>query len=543
MAQPGLSDDLRALALLEFGVAELWTGRFEAAERHLEQALAIAQRIERPFLELGALAHLAQIAIFRSLPRRPSAARRRSNSLSATAGRTILSPASRTRSTVSRSSFRDGSKRRNPGCSTPSVRAPWVSPAGGLMLYVMRGLLEPASGDDADALTAFRSAERLGENLADPHVLAARTPGTCSERWSGWVSSSAPRRSSPRSTTRSARSRRCGSPARRCDSPATTPRRPPRARAGAGRPALAMRPRTWPVQALLLEAIARDALGDTDRPSLHWSVRSTSPSPRACSSLPPLPSRGPAGAASAASHLARGADLRDPRPAGRKDTAAATRRSAPLGPLTRARRACCATCRPICRRPRSRVSSISRGTRSGPTCGTSTPSSQYTLGPRPLNAPAPSACWPPTHPDGNSGLSAGHRRHSPMRQPQRPAAPEQTTAASRARASARRRGSWQRRSRHAACDPLRPRRSATATGRASAQVSDMSASFVVGLAIRSAPEWVICAARRAADRPYVARSCRTLRGVRGSASRASAGVIGVARCAGRRSRAGWRGRR
>jgi len=55
---------------------------------------------------------------------------------------------------------------------------------------------------------------------------------------------------------------------------------------------------------------------------------------------------------------------------------------------------------------------------------------------------------------------------TPMRQPRRPAAPEQTTAASRARASARRRGSWQRRSRHAACDPLRPRRAATATGRA-----------------------------------------------------------------------------
>jgi hypothetical protein len=62
----------------------------------------------------------------------------------------------------------------------------------------------------------------------------------------------------------------------------------------------------------------------------------------------------------------------------------------------------------------------------------------------------------------------------------------------RARASARRRGSWQRRSCHAACDPLRPRRSATATGRASAQVSDMSASLVVGFAIRSAPEWMIC---------------------------------------------------
>ena len=66
-ARLGVGDDLRALVLLRFGVAELWTGRFDAAEQHLEQALAIAQRNERPFLELGALAHLAQIAIFDSV--------------------------------------------------------------------------------------------------------------------------------------------------------------------------------------------------------------------------------------------------------------------------------------------------------------------------------------------------------------------------------------------------------------------------------------------------------------------------------------------
>src|SRR5204862_1406734 len=57
------------------------------------------------------------------------------------------------------------------------TRLPWVSPAGGLMLYVMRGLLEAASGDDVEALKAFRSAERLGARLAHPHVLAARIPG------------------------------------------------------------------------------------------------------------------------------------------------------------------------------------------------------------------------------------------------------------------------------------------------------------------------------------------------------------------------------
>ena len=39
------------------------------------------------------------------------------------------------------------------------------------MLYVMRGLLEAANGDDAEALRAFRSADRLRELLVEPHVL------------------------------------------------------------------------------------------------------------------------------------------------------------------------------------------------------------------------------------------------------------------------------------------------------------------------------------------------------------------------------------
>ena len=56
-ARLGLGEDLRALALINLGIAELWTGRFEDADRHLEQGIALARRIGRPFLELTGLAH------------------------------------------------------------------------------------------------------------------------------------------------------------------------------------------------------------------------------------------------------------------------------------------------------------------------------------------------------------------------------------------------------------------------------------------------------------------------------------------------------
>ena len=43
--QPGLDEDLHALALTSLGIAEVWAGRFEEAEPHLEQGVALARRI------------------------------------------------------------------------------------------------------------------------------------------------------------------------------------------------------------------------------------------------------------------------------------------------------------------------------------------------------------------------------------------------------------------------------------------------------------------------------------------------------------------
>jgi LuxR family maltose regulon positive regulatory protein len=66
---PGSGDDLRALALVEIGNGETWAGPLDQAESHLEQGLALARRIGRPYLEFMALAYRAEIELMRRFPR------------------------------------------------------------------------------------------------------------------------------------------------------------------------------------------------------------------------------------------------------------------------------------------------------------------------------------------------------------------------------------------------------------------------------------------------------------------------------------------
>ncbi len=65
-ARPGRCQDLRALALVSLGTAELWALRANEAEPHLEQGVAMARQIGRPWLGVSALAHGAWAASFRS---------------------------------------------------------------------------------------------------------------------------------------------------------------------------------------------------------------------------------------------------------------------------------------------------------------------------------------------------------------------------------------------------------------------------------------------------------------------------------------------
>ena len=64
----GLSEELRALALVNLGITEYWGGRLAEAEPHLEHGITLARKIGRPYLEFLGLAHRTSIATVWSSP-------------------------------------------------------------------------------------------------------------------------------------------------------------------------------------------------------------------------------------------------------------------------------------------------------------------------------------------------------------------------------------------------------------------------------------------------------------------------------------------
>jgi LuxR family maltose regulon positive regulatory protein len=173
--RPDLGEELRALALISLGSAEYWTARFEEAERYLEQGIALARRIGRPYLEFTGLVYAAAIAFYRSF------------ALSMERGRQAAELAER-------HGWAD-----EPAAGTAYLMLggvlewqgrleeaePWiqraertltadVEPAAGLAVRMLRGLVELSRGRDADALAAFQAADRLAGRLAEPsHLVPA----------------------------------------------------------------------------------------------------------------------------------------------------------------------------------------------------------------------------------------------------------------------------------------------------------------------------------------------------------------------------------
>jgi LuxR family maltose regulon positive regulatory protein len=174
---PGhLGEDLRALALISLGVADLWAARFAEAQRYLEQGIALARQTGRPYLEFTGLAHLALSSIYGSLTQ------------AARLSRQAIGLAER--------HGWAGEPAAGIACVTIGVglawqgrldeAEPWIQraegtiraetePASVLGIRYVRGLLDLARGRHAEALAVLRAAEPLGGILAAPPYLVAPT--------------------------------------------------------------------------------------------------------------------------------------------------------------------------------------------------------------------------------------------------------------------------------------------------------------------------------------------------------------------------------
>ena len=174
-AQPGLSGDLRALALINLGIVEVWTAHFDEADRHLEEGIALAHQIGRPYLEVTGLAYWTQLMSWRSFP---LGAERAAQAIEVAerhgwGGEPVAGVAYLALGVAMLTQGRIEEAERALERAERTVRIE-ADPAAGMRLYYGRGMLEFVCGRHDAALHAFRTAQRLAGSLVTPHTLAPR---------------------------------------------------------------------------------------------------------------------------------------------------------------------------------------------------------------------------------------------------------------------------------------------------------------------------------------------------------------------------------
>ncbi|MDT7704910.1 MAG: LuxR family transcriptional regulator, maltose regulon positive regulatory protein [Pseudonocardiales bacterium] len=261
-ARADFGEEWMAVALDQLGVAETWAGRFHDAERHLEQSVAMGRRIGRPYLEVSGLAHGAVVAATSSSAlatqrsgRAIELARRHGWSDEPIAG---VACAALGRTCVAQGRLDEAARWLG---QAERVLHPESDPAAGVMLHHGRGLLEMARGRDQEALAAFRAADRLAGQLVRPHRFAAQTRGLvlhtlvrlgATDRVEQMFAEMDQRERDTAEMRTALAALRLG-------------QHDPQAATNALAPVLAGPAAThpeWSVRGCLLEAIARDALGD-----------------------------------------------------------------------------------------------------------------------------------------------------------------------------------------------------------------------------------------------------------------------------------------
>ena len=166
-----LGADIRAIALMDLGIVELWSFRHDDAERHLEQGLDLARRIGRPYVQIGCLSYLALAAAQRSFTGE------RDRSLEAVAiaeahgweAEPIICVALATLGAAAVYECRFEEAQHWLDRAERALR-PDLEPAEALLIHLARGMQRIGLGHLEESLAAFRAAEDYQARLAKPHV-------------------------------------------------------------------------------------------------------------------------------------------------------------------------------------------------------------------------------------------------------------------------------------------------------------------------------------------------------------------------------------
>jgi LuxR family maltose regulon positive regulatory protein len=256
------SEDVQVTALAYLAIAETWAGRHEDAEHKLERVLADARRIRRPWLELQALSHLAATGLTRSSALGERRAREaielaRAHGWEESAGVVVTVYVLLGAVLLWRARLQDAEVWLD---RAERVLGYFAEHTQAVMVYALRALLEFARGRDAEAMAASRQAERMEGLLVSSPFLETRARAIYLQVLAalGQKERVAQALAAMDDEARNAQEMRLVIA---------------RMRLGDDDPESALEalapvfdgppwPQWWEAQSLLLEAIARDALGD-----------------------------------------------------------------------------------------------------------------------------------------------------------------------------------------------------------------------------------------------------------------------------------------
>ena len=176
--QIAMGSELRGVALMNLGIVETWSRRFDDAERHLSEGAALAQAIGRPYLEVACRAHQIFPTTLVSL----ASARERGRQAVALAerygldDRPILAPALGAVAfwATWMGEFDEGESALRRAWE---VAEPQIDPAAAVLLHLVTGMLHAGRGQHRSALEAFAAGARAQSLLTGVHALATPVVG------------------------------------------------------------------------------------------------------------------------------------------------------------------------------------------------------------------------------------------------------------------------------------------------------------------------------------------------------------------------------
>jgi LuxR family transcriptional regulator, maltose regulon positive regulatory protein len=173
-----MSSELRGVGLMNLGIVETWSRRFDDAERHLSEGAALAQAIGRPYLEVACRAHQIFPTTLVSLAR----ARERGRQAIALAerygwgDRPILAPALGAVAfwAIWMGEFDEGESALRRAWE---VAEPQIDPPAAVLLQIVSGQLHAARGQHQAALEAFAAGVQAQSRLTGVHAFATPVVG------------------------------------------------------------------------------------------------------------------------------------------------------------------------------------------------------------------------------------------------------------------------------------------------------------------------------------------------------------------------------